>query len=221
MRRLIIVCEGPTEKEFCKDVLAPALESKNISVEIPLIKKSSGGIVSWDALKRQIEGHLRENDVYVTMLIDYYGIKDRHQFPSWEESKSISNKTDRIHFLCERMADDMPKRIRHRFIPYIQLHEFEGLLFSDLSKFKKWFDESQMNYAALESARSDFDNPELINDGPQTAPSKRLESVIPSYDKVLSGNCIAMDIGLNKIRKECPLFNEWVGKLEELTDIKI
>lgn len=218
MKRLIIVCEGPTEKEFCKNVLVPALE---ILVEVPLIKKSSGGIVSWDALKHQIEGHLREGDVYVTMLIDYYGIKDRHKFPSWEESKSISDKAERIHFLCERMAEDISEDIRHRFIPYIQLHEFEGLLFSDLTKFKNWFGESQMDYSALESARSSFDNPELINDGPLTAPSKRLESVIPSYDKVLSGNCIAMDIGLGKIREKCPLFNEWVGKLEELAISKI
>lgn len=78
------------------------------------------------------------------------------------------------------------------------------------------FNSHQMNYGTLESARSSFETPELINNSPLTAPSKRLESAIPSYDKVLSGNCIAMDIGLDKIRKECPLFNEWVKELEKV-----
>ena len=76
MKRLVIICEGQTEKEFCKDLLASALSSYEIYVDTPLIKHSGGGIVPWNVLKRQIEGHLREEDAFVTMLIDYYGIKD-------------------------------------------------------------------------------------------------------------------------------------------------
>ncbi len=216
MSRLIIVCEGPTEQEFCKNVLAPELFRQGIFVDTPLIKQSGGGILSWHALKRQIEGHLHEADAYVTMLIDYYGIKDSHKFPMWEDSKEISDKAKRIHFLCTAMLRDISKDLQQRFIPYIQLHEFEGLLYSDISKFKNWFDDKSMDFKILEAARKSFDNPELINNGPKTAPSKRLIAAIPSYDKVLIGNCIAMDIGIDTIRKECPIFNEWMSRLEQL-----
>lgn len=62
MKRLIIVCEGPTENEFCLEMLAPILLKSDIYVEAPLIKKSNGGIVPWQAIKRQIETHLHEGD---------------------------------------------------------------------------------------------------------------------------------------------------------------
>ena len=216
MKRLVIICEGQTEKEFCKDLLAPSLSSSEIYVDTPLIKQSGGGIVPWNVLKRQIEGHLREEDAFVTMLIDYYGIKDIHKFPLWEESKSITDMPKRIHCLCKAMHDDIDPNYCHRFIPYMQLHEFEGLLFSDITKFKNCYPEEKMNYLALEEARSLFPTPEYINNNPSTAPSKRLIAAIPSYNKVLDGNCIAMDIGLLTIRRECPLFHEWLTRLEQL-----
>lgn len=143
MKRLVIICEGPTEKEFCKDLLASALSSYEIYVDTPLIKQSGGGIVPWNVLKRQIEGHLREGDAFVTMLIDYYGIKDIHKFPLWEESKSITDMPKRIHCLCKAMHDDIDPNYCHRFIPYMQLHEFEGLLFSDITKFKNCYPEEK------------------------------------------------------------------------------
>ena len=216
MKRLVIICEGPTEKEFCKDLLAPALSSYEIYVDTPLIKQSGGGIVPWNVLKRQIEGHLREGEAFVTMLIDYYGIKDTHKFPLWEESKPITNMPSRIQYLCKAMHDDIDPNFRHRFIPYMQLHEFEGLLFSDITKFKEYYTEEKMYYKALEEASRTFPNPEFINNNPSTAPSKRLIAAIPSYNKVLDGNCIAMAIGLTTIRRECPLFNEWLTTLEQL-----
>ena len=79
MKRLIIVCEGPTEHEFCMDVLSPILQKGDIYLDAPLVKKSNGGIVSWQNIKRQIEMHLHEKDAYVSMLIDYYGIKDSYK----------------------------------------------------------------------------------------------------------------------------------------------
>lgn len=140
MIRLIIICEGPTESEFCSSVLAPALLKDDICVEDPLIKKSNGGIVSWEALRRQIEMHLHEGNAYVSMLIDYYGIKDSYNFPGWKESKEIKNLTDRMHFLWEKMGEAISPNLKSRFIPYIQLHEFESLLFSDLKVFSDNFD---------------------------------------------------------------------------------
>lgn len=213
MKRLIIVCEGPTESEFCMEVLAPKLLKSEIYVDAPLVKKSNGGIVPWPNIKRQIEMHLHEGNAYVSMLVDYYGIKDSYQFPGWMESKSISSLSDRWQFLCDRMKEDIASELASRFIPYMQIHEFESLLFSEITVFKDNFDKKEMDYSILEDAVREFANPEEINSRPTLAPSKRLISAIPSYEKVLFGNYIASETGLTRIMERCPLFNQWITTL--------
>lgn len=214
MKRVIIICEGPTEQEFCMEVLGAELAKREVYVEAPLIKHSHGGIVPWATIKRQILKHLQEGEVYVSMLVDYYGIKEQFGFPGWEESLRIVDKTERLHFLLEKMEEDIPETLRYRFIPYIQMHEFEGLLFSDVHAFLNSFEEDEIKIEDLQAAAETFESPEMINNSPETAPSKRLIDAIPDYDKIVFGNCVAMDIGLEKIREKCPLFNEWVEKLE-------
>lgn len=216
MKRLIIVCEGPTENEFCMGVLAPALLKSDIYVDAPLIKKSNGGIVPWPNIKRQIEMHLHEGDAYVSLLVDYYGIKDSYKFPGWMESKAISSMAERWQFLCDKMKADIAPEMASRFIPYIQIHEFESLLFSDINVFKNNFDKKEMDYAILEDAIHEFANPEEINSRPTLAPSKRLINAIPAYDKVLFGNYIASETGLSKIMDRCPLFRRWITYLKSI-----
>lgn len=214
MKRLIIICEGPTEQEFCMEVLGADLAKRDVYVEAPLIKHSHGGIVPWATIKRQILKHLQEGEAYVSMLVDYYGIKEQFGFPGWEEAIRIVDKTERLHFLLDKMREDIPEEFRYRFIPYIQMHEFEGLLFSDVHAFLNSFEENEIKMEDLQAAADAFESPEMINNSPETAPSKRLIDAIPDYDKIVFGNCVAMDIGLEKIREKCPLFNEWVEKLE-------
>lgn len=216
MKRLIIICEGETEQEFCKDVLYGYLQKKDIYIETPLIKKSLGGIVPWGDLKKQIDLHLQEN-VYVTMLIDYYGIQDFHQFPKWEESKSIVNKIERISFLENAMRDEFEDRVKHRFIPYIQLHEFEGLLFNNIETFKTNIPSKELTgLEELENTIDTNDNPELINEGKNTAPSKRLMRLISGYNKIVYGAILAESIGLERLRAKAVRFNGWIQKLESL-----
>lgn len=198
MNRLVIVCEGQTEREFCNDVLRPFFANKGIDVSAPLIKHSKGGIVAWSHLKKQIENHLHEG-AYVSTFIDYYGIKRQYDFPGWDKSKEIADKRERLMFVLRCMLEDIPSDINYRFIPYIQLHEFEGLLFSDVSAFKKSFDETEMDFDKIKTMAEEAENPEMINDGPETAPSKRILKAVPGYDKVIYGNCLAMEIGLDNI----------------------
>lgn len=216
MKRLIIVCEGPTENEFCLGVLSPELMKHGIYVEAPLIKKSNGGIVAWQSIKRQIEMHLHEGNAYVSMLVDYYGIKDSYCFPGWKESKGIKTLHERWLFLCDSMRADIAPGFSNRFIPYMQIHEFESLLFSDIEVFKANFEDREMNYSIIERAVREFPNPEEINSRPTLAPSKRLLDAIPGYDKVIYGNCLATDIGLQKIMDKCPLFTEWIKSLTSI-----
>lgn len=216
MKRLLIVCEGSTEQEFCNCTLLPHLQRVGVMVSAPLVKKTNGGIVSWASLRLQILNHLREGDVYVSMLIDFYGIKDHYLFPGWDDSKAIADKAKRIHFLIEKMREDVPDEYRHHFLPYIQLHEFEGILFSDSNAFRLIFDSSEANLMQIDSIIAEFPNPEEINNSSETAPSKRLLKAIPGYNKIVYGNIIAEQIGLQTIRDKCPLFNEWLTELEQI-----
>ena len=216
MKRIIIINEGETEQEFCKDVLQPYFFSKDILIQHPTIKKSGGGIVAWETLKKQIETHLKQDpSVFVTTLIDFYGLHDNHKFPNWEMANRIVDINDKISFLEQSMQDAIDETLRHRYIPYIQLYEFEGLLFNNIEVFNREFTSDEFsNYSELETTFSEYPNPELINDGRETAPSKRLMRIIKGYNKPIYGSLLAQAIGLERIRNKSPRFNNWINTLE-------
>lgn len=216
MNRIIIICEGQTEQEFCNTLLQPHFCAHGITLQAPLIKKTMGGIANWNVLKREIETYLRrEKDVLVTTLIDYYGIKDSHGFPLWAEKQAIADKNQRLDELEAAMLADVDENLRPHFVPYLQLHEFEGLLFSDKQAFYTTFNEYELaREDELEQTFADFNNPEMINDGVETSPSHRLKRIISGYDKVVYGCCLAEAIGLNKMRQKSPRFDNWLKRLE-------
>lgn len=217
MKQVIIICEGQTEQEFCKKTLYPHFLSLGIQVQYPLIKQTGGGIVAWSVLKKQINGHLREKNAFVTTLIDYYGTHEKHNFPNWEERVKYVDKNARMDFLEQGMKEDIADEVRFRFIPYIQLHEFEGLLFNNIGVFERNFSPTEItDIAELRNIIADYPNPELINDSPITAPSKRLIRLILSYNKLVYGNIIAEEIGLSNIRRKSPRFDAWLSKLEKI-----
>ena len=61
-----------------------------------------------------------------------------------------------------------------RFMPFVVMHEFEGLLFSDCAAFSRGIGRSDLD-VSLREIRNDFTTPEEINDSPITAPSKRVD----------------------------------------------
>lgn len=218
MERIIIICEGPTEEEFCKKILTPYFQKQQIYVQSPLIKHSNGGIVRWDVLKKQIENHLKQDRAaYVTLLIDYYGLYQKYEFPDWEESLSIPDRSSRLDFLEQKMAQDIEESLRYRFIPYMQLHEFEGILFNNLEIFDLLFNADEiLDREELETIFREFENPEMINNSPDNAPSKRLKRIIKGYNKIVYGNILAEEIGLTGIRSKCPRFNDWIGRINNI-----
>lgn len=216
MKRIIVICEGPTEKEFCTDVLQPHLTPRNIFLELPLIKKSGGGIVAWPVLKKQIETHLKSDPTaVVTTLIDYYGIYQKHEYPAWDVAHLNVNKSERMDLLESAMASEIDDKYSFRFIPYIQLHEFEGLLFTDLTVFDQNFTPAEFkDKPGFDHIFFTHANPEDINNNPHSAPSKRLLHHIVGYNKVVYGSLLAYSAGLKQIRAKCPRFNHWVSILE-------
>jgi hypothetical protein len=211
MKRLIIICEGPTEVEFCKVVLEPFFLEKSIFIQTPLIKKSGGGIIPWPSLKVQIQKHLHEPDVFVTTLFDYYGIPDNYGYPAWLESKLIIDKNKRMDFLEAAMRREIHENQQLRFLPYLQLHEFEGLLFNNIEVFDQHISPKEFNTREeLIRTIENFPNPELINDTIATAPSNRLKKLILGYNKVVYGSILAESIGLKRMREKSPRFNKWI-----------
>lgn len=177
-----------------------------------------GGIVRWGILKKEIETYLREKDVFVTMLIDYYGVYSKYRFPSWDESLRIIDKNARMDFLERAMQNDINPLVGQRFIPYIQLHEFEGLLFNEIDIFYEQVPKEELvGVRELQQTFKDYpNNPEMINNNPETSPSHRLKRIISGYNKVLYGHYFAEAIGLERIRNKSPRFNEWLGKIEDI-----
>lgn len=218
MRRIIIICEGETEREFCTKILSPFFAKKQIHIQSPLIKKSMGGIVKWNELKKQILLHLKtEPTAYVTTLIDYYGLYSKHNFPNWNEAEAEQDKTKRMDILEQAMFEDINENFRYRYISYLQLHEFEGLLFNEIDIFHQQIPSSELvGEEELKEIFQQYDNPEMINDNRETAPSKRLDRIILGYNKIVYGCILAEAIGIERMRIKSPRFNNWLRKLEDL-----
>jgi Domain of unknown function (DUF4276) len=56
--------------------------------------------------------------------------------------------------------------------------------------------------------------PELVNDGPDTAPSKRILKAYPTYRKVVDGPDAIELLGLGALRTVCPHLDAWLKRLE-------
>lgn len=217
MIRLNITAEGFSEERFVADILRPHLLHFGIYADVRKVLtnkklKKRGGIVGFEKFRNDVMQWIKESpDAYHTTLIDLYGL--RTDFPGYATTKHLHPIT-RIRSMEEQLGHAIGF---HRFIPYIQLHEYEALLFSDPQKMEEWLGVfNDFPPETFHAIRESVDNPELINDSPHTAPSKRILSVCENYDKVDDGILILKEIGLTKLREECPHFNEWLTGLEAL-----
>ena len=205
MIRLAIVVEGQTEEEFVKSVLADHL--RQIGVEpIPILL---GGDVTAARLTKHMADSCWNFD-FVTSLVDFYGF-------SGKGNRTVEELEQHLNIGIQTRVG--PRWDQRKVVPYVQKHEFEGLLFSDVNAFRAATYASEESISQLSKVRSRFPTPEDINDDPNTAPSKRIANAIPSYRKRLNGPPVAKEIGLDVIREECPRFHEWVGRLESLVEV--
>ncbi|MDE6437501.1 MAG: DUF4276 family protein [Muribaculaceae bacterium] len=222
---LHILCEGQTEERFVRDVLAPYLQQFNIYPKPILLltsrkKNARGGMVSYsqakhdlNLLRKQYADNGSEHHVFTTMF-DYYALPD--DFPAFRQAAKINNAHERVEFLERKFAEDMNI---NSFVPYIQLHEFEALLFSDISKLEYDYPRSHNEIMQLNKEAATFANPELINNSPETAPSKRIIKTLSdkyNYNKVQSGAAVAALIGIDVILARCQHFREWTEQLRSV-----
>ena len=214
MKHVYIVVEGQTEQEFVNSLISPYLRNFGILSVTPILIRTSrtgrGGMVNYQHLYNTVKMLLVSSqvDFIVTTFIDFFRLPNN--MPRYTQSMSLPDKIQKVEAL-ETAVDGTIND--NRFFSYIQLHEFEALLFSDNKGFEYYFPEDFAKKTA--SIISSYDNPEAINTSPEGAPSKRLLSIKPNYNKVLEGNLIALEIGINTIIEKCPRFALWINKIIE------
>lgn len=233
MSRLLVLCEGHTEAEFVKVVLRWHLADIGYhSVAARLFgyhhsRARRGGIVRWPQARRDIVRHLKQDSgVVVTTMVDYYGLPSAspNGWPGRRRSESEPDVSRRAAVIEAATRDDVAaalgrSRASDRFVPFVMLHEFEALLFSDCRKFADAVagfgdDLPAADMAArLEQIRRSHDTPEEIDDDPRKSPSKRIQEVIPGYRKRSMGPQAARAIGIPAMTRACPHFAYWIKRL--------
>jgi Domain of unknown function (DUF4276) len=221
MARVNIVVEGQTEEAFVNSILKEPLAHKQIylaarAVETSRDKRANkiyrGGLFDYARTKRDILRWLKQDQgAFVTTMFDFYALP--RDFPGYQAAITSTDLYQKVAIVQQSLAVDIASQ---RFIPYIQLHEFEALLFSDIDTLCNTCNLSQKHNTELKAVRNSFSTPEHINDNPQTAPSKRILSIHSSYEKIIDGVQTVKAIGLTKLRGECLHFNAWLEKLERL-----
>ena len=215
MKRVYIVVEGQTEQEFVRSVLYPYFSTKGVISVTPILIRTSktgrGGHVNSLHLLNTIKALLdtMKDDVVITTFVDYFRIPNN--MPEYGECMLLGNDTLRANAMEAALSRKLNDT---RFVPYIQLHEFEALLFSNNKGFEEYFSSDQSSKTA--AIISDFANPEDINSSPDTAPSKRILALEKGYDKVIQGNLIAMGVGIDDMLAKCPRFCSWVSRIIEM-----
>ena len=222
---VVIIVEGQTEQTFVRDVLAPEMSVIGVCLHAARIGPvgHKGGNVRFDRAIVDIKGFLESrSDIYVSTMVDFFRIDSGWpgiEVVNQKRLAGVSLSADEKAQLVEaEMFDKVVKRFpelnaQKRFIPYISIHEFEALLFSDESILG---DALGTGSEPIRAIVNQYRTPEDINTNPDKAPSKRLESLVPRYRKVVTGNVVAAKIGIQKMRSRCPHFHQWLVRLEAL-----
>ena len=222
MSRLLVHVEGETEETFVNELLRPYLYDRGYSeVSARLMgnarqRSRRGGIKGWAEVRKDMLGHLKQDaGRLVTTMVDYYGLPQ-----TWPGRRAAGGITfaQKAKTVEDALWADISQGMggtfnSGRFIPYVMMHEFEAMLFSDCEGFGRGIGRVDL-VQPLQAIRDQFAHPEEIDDSPHTAPSKRIEHLMPNYQKPLMGNLAALEIGIHAIRRECPHFEEWLERLE-------
>lgn len=225
MTSVYAVVDGKSEQAFAQQVVAEHLAARGVFLEAALVGKPGrkGGARTWASARGDLVRFLKMSrsgrPVHVTTMFDYYGMP-----PGWPGRKETASlpfvhKAARIE---KAMADDIRRCMgaefdASRFVPYVQMHELEALILADPSKLGDEFPEQRQKVEALAQSIGNAD-PESVNDGQTTAPSKRIIAFIPEYRrrKASAAANVLKLIGLHALRAKCAHFDDWMNRLEEL-----
>lgn len=221
MIRVHVICEGPTEEDFVRKVLFEPFVCRGIQLLPSCIGRvgHKGGRVNIDRLEFDVKTRFKDKECYCTTLFDFYGLSAR--FPGKSAAATISDLAGKQRAVTDALSawavDRWGPDNSARFLPYIQMYEFEALLFSEPEVLALAIGAPHLA-KSFEKIRSEFNTPEYINDDPNKAPSKRIEKLHQGYAKPADPVLAATEIGLDTIRRECQLFSGWLAAIEGLAD---
>jgi len=224
--RLNILAEGLSEEQFINRMVKPFLSPKSIFVYVHCIttkrdkqkgRTYRGGMVSYETFRNDLYRWIRQEgsdkSTHFSMMVDLY------RFPRTESPYNITlDAIQNIYHRVQKLEDNIFKDVSFdRFIPYIQLHEFETFVLCEPERLMGYFPGREKDVATLVSSIRGIPNPEEIDD--KEGPSKRIMAHLSGYQyqKATIGPLIAEDIGLDRLRKSCRHFDAWISKLESLS----
>lgn len=212
MKRVIFIVEGDTEISFIQKCIMPYLYQKGFTnpmnaqkIITNRKKNKKGGNVAFDYLKNDIERVAATRNVLITTFLDFFRLPT--DFPGYTtDSLKIEQIEEAVRENISSIVD------RANFLPYIQRHEIEALMYTNMDGFNYVVDKEE-SLNKLKEIINQYANPEDINSGSETAPSKRLMKIFP-YQKTTDGEIILEALPIDDIRSKCPRFNEWLENLE-------
>lgn len=216
-KKVLVLVEGPTEEGFVRRVLGPHLSIKEIFLTPTIIKTKKeirgpdhkGGVNSYRQVKRDLATLLKDTSAdIITTMIDYYALPS--DFPGYN-LRPNGNCYTRVEFMESEFGQDINNT---KFLPYLQLHEFETLVFASEEKLSTAFINLPRKIAQVSAINILFTSPEEINENPNSAPSKRLLNIFPDYQKTYHSQLILSQVSIDELRVKCSHFNSWLSKLE-------
>ena len=231
MIRINVVAEGQSEMYFVKKTLnryfggSRILDSRCVLTSQKSGYEFRGGLNSYQQAKNDITAWLKQDiQAYVSTMFDFFRLPA--DFPESRRAMQCQNHQDSVRILENALKEDLIstsdiKNLDQRFLPYIQLHEFEALLFTDIQILKyDYFDSESMHQIDLLYKETKDLAPEDINHGAETAPSKRLLNTV-DYQKGLNVSEWLEAIGIDSIRNKCPHFSAWLDQLQTLSELTV
>lgn len=217
MRSIAIVVEGQTEEQFVSRVLQPFVGHGTVLQPIVGHTKRTArgthrGGAAWKHYRRQISKLVAEPHwAMVTTMIDFYAYP--RDAPGWGDCHGGEAHDRECVTRRERlMSEDI---CAPRFRPFLMLHEFETLVVAAVAVTPGVVDDPQAAEALSSLVDGFGGEPERINDGPETAPSKRVQDAVRMYSKVQDGVAILEETDFRAVLSLCPHFSSWVADLRE------
>lgn len=224
MKRLYLTVEGQTEEEFANKVLQEHLCAFNVFLHAPRLtgphgrrrgRVPRGGMFNTfvHALE-DMRRWMREDsspDARFSMVVDLYQLPA--DFPGNTQAMRFDDGHRQADALEQALATELGDP---RFLPYLQVHEFEALVLSEPARFADWFEDRRRAVDALTEECSRFGSPEQINHGQHSHPKARIQRYFPDYDENVHGPLLGESIGLPIMRRRCPHFDQWLSRLEGL-----
>jgi hypothetical protein len=215
-----VLCEGQTEENMVKEFLEPELLDAGICL-VPTILETrkaaagpsgKGGTSRWSKIEKDVRRLLKSTHwAAVTTLLDFYGLPA--DSPGMADRPAGPGRRS-----AEYVEQCLAAHIAHpRFIPHVVLHETETWVFAAAEQLGEWFGDQSLA-GELKRQADKAGGPEEVNQGPDTAPSKRILRLCPAYNKTQDGPAAVADLGLPGLRAACPHFDAWIGNLLALTE---